>query len=145
MEKYVKYLTPVLIAVTLLLVFWAMFSTPEVPTVENASAVGANLYWGYVLMAVGVAVAIFAAAWDLLQKPEGIKGTLFSLLAIVAIVVVSYVIANGHDYQIVDLNTQGFFARPETVITDASILVTYVAMIAAIGAAIYSAVTDALK
>lgn len=145
MEKLVKYLSPVLIGVTLLLVFWAIFSTPEVPTVENASAVGANLYWGYVLMGVAVAVALFAAAWDLMKKPEGIKGSLLSLVAIIAIVVVSYVIANGHDYQIIDLNSQGYFDRSSTVITDASILVTYVAFAAAIVVAIYSAVSDALK
>ncbi|MBQ3535222.1 MAG: hypothetical protein IJA57_00525 [Alistipes sp.] len=145
MEKLVKYLSPVLIAVTLLLVFWAMFTTPEAPTVENASAVGANLYWGYVLMGVAIAVALFAAAWDLMKKPEGIKGSLLSLVAIIAIVVVSYVIANGHDYQIIDLNNQGYFDRGSTVITDASILVTYVAFAAAIIVAIYSAVSDALK
>ena len=145
MEKLVKYLSPVLIAVTLALVFWAIFSTPEVPTVENASAVGANLYWGYVLMGVAIAVAIFAAAWDLMKKPEGIKGALFALVAIVAIVVVSYFIANGHDYQIIDLNNQGYFDRVSTVITDASILVTYVAFAGAIVVAIYSAVSDALK
>ena len=145
MEKLVKYLSPVLIGVTLLLVFWAIFSTPEAPTVENASAVGANLYWGYVLMGVAVAVALFAAAWDLMKKPEGIKGSLLSLVAIIAIVVVSYVIANGHDYQIIDLNSQGYFDRSSTVITDASILVTYVAFAAAIVVAIYSAVSDALK
>lgn len=145
MEKLLKYLSPLMIGVTLLLVFWAMFTTPEDPTVANASAVGANLYWGYALLIVGIVVAIFAAGWDLLQKPEGIKGAMLSLVAIVAIVVVSYLIATGHDYQIVDLNTQGYFERPETVITDASILVTYVAFVAAVAVAIYSAVSDALK
>ncbi|MBO5893287.1 MAG: hypothetical protein J6Q31_03375 [Alistipes sp.] len=145
MEKLVKYLSPVFVAVTLLLVFWAMFTTPEAATVDNATAVGANLYWGYALMGVAVAVAVFAAIWDLMKKPEGIKGSLLSLVAIIAIVVVSYVIANGHDFQIVDLNNQGYFDRQSTVITDASILVTYVAFAAAIVVAIYSAVSDALK
>lgn len=145
MEKLVKYLSPALIGVTLLLVFWAIFSTPEVPTVDNASAVGANLYWGYALLGVAIAVAIFAAGWDLMKKPEGIKGSLLSLVAIIAIVVVSYFIATGHDYQIVDLNNQGYFERGDTVITDASIMVTYVAFAAAIIVAIYSAVSDALK
>lgn len=145
MEKLTKYVTPILIAVTLLLVFWAMFTTPEVPTVENASAVGANLTWGYILMGLGVAVAAFAAVWDMMMKPEGLKGAILAFVAIVAIVLVSYFIASGHDYQIIDLNTMGYFERQPTVITDASILVTYVAMIGAIGVAIYSAVTDALK
>ena len=48
-------------------------------------------------------------------------------------------------YEIVDLQNKGFFPRFDTVITDASIMVTYVAMAGAIVAAIYSAVSDAFK
>ncbi len=145
MGKFIKYISAALIAVTVALVFWAMFTTPEDPQVTNATAVGMNLYWGYLLLGLAIAGAVISAGWDMVQKPEGIKGAMIALVACVAIVVVSYVIANGHDYQIVDLNTMGFFERGETVITDASILVTYVAFAAAIVAAIYSAVTDALK
>lgn len=145
MGKFLKYLSPVLLFGTLGLVAWAIFTTPEDPTVANATAVGGNLYWAYGIFAVSVVVALFAALWDLAQKPEGLKGSIFGLLAIVAIVVVAYVLANGHDYQIVDLGNQGFFERGETVITDASIIVAYVAGAGAILAAIYSAVTDALK
>ncbi len=145
MGKLIKYLSPVLLFGTLALVGWAVFTTPEDPTVANATAVGGNLYWAYGVFAVAVVVAMFAAMWDLLQKPEGLKGSLFGLVAIVAIVVVAYVVANGHDYQIVDLGNQSFFERGETVITDASILVAYVAGAGAIIAAIYSAVSDALK
>lgn len=145
MGKFIKYLSPVLLFATLALVAWAVFTTPEVATVENATAVGGNLFWAYGIFAVAVVVALFAALWDLAQKPEGLKGSILGLLAIVAIIVVAYVVANGHDYQIVDLENQGFFERGETVITDASIIVAYVAGAGAILAAIYSAVTDALK
>lgn len=145
MKKLIKYSSPLLTGITLALVFWAVFSTPEDATVTNATAVGSNLYWGYALLALGVVCAIFSAGLDLICKPDGIKGTLLSGVAIIAIVVVSYVLAQGHDYQIVDLATQGFFERGETVISDASILVAYVAGAGAILAAIYSAVSDALK
>ena len=145
MGKMLKYLSPVLLFATLALVAWAVFTTPEGATVETATAVGGNLFWAYGIFAVAVVVALFAALWDLLQKPEGLKGAIFGLVAIVAIVVVAYVVANGHDYQIVDLENQGFFERGETVITDASIIVAYVAGAGAIISAIYSAVTDALK
>lgn len=145
MGKFIKYVSAVLIALSAVLTFWAIFSTPEEPTVTNATAIGANLYWAYALLGLAIVVAIIAACWELTQKPEGLKGAVISAVAIIAIIVVSYVVANGHQYEIVDLNTQGFFGRPETVITDASILVTYVAFAAAVVAAIYSAVTDALK
>ena len=85
------------------------------------------------------------ACMDMLKKPEGLKGTIISFVAIIAIVVVSYVLAQVHTYEIVDLQNKGIFPRFDTVITDASIMVTYVAMAAAVIAAIYSAVSDALK
>ena len=145
MEKIIKTLLVVLLAVSVGLVFWAVFTTPEDPTVENATAVGVYLYWGYALMAAAVVAALFGAVMDMFKAPSGVKRTIFSFVAIVGLIVGAYVIANGHDYQIVDLGNQGFFERNETVISDASILVFYVAMAGAIISAIYSAVTDALK
>ena len=66
-------------------------------------------------------------------------------VAVVAIILGAYFIANGHDYQILDIGNQTFFERGETVIADASILVAYVAGAGAIISAIYSAISDALK
>ena len=145
MGKLIKYLSPILIAIAVALVFWCVFTTPEVPTIENATAVGSLLMWGYAIAAVAIVIAAFAAVWDLIQKPEGIKGTLFAGVAIIAIIAGAYFIANGHDYQIVDLNTMGYFERGETVIADTSIMVAYVAGAGAILSAIYSAISDALK
>ncbi len=145
MEKIIKYLLIALMAVSVGLVVWAVAATPDNATVENATAVGANLYWGYALVVAAILAAVFGACRDLLVKPEGLKGAIFSFVAIIAIVVIAYVVANGHDYQIVDLQNQGYFERGDTVITDACILVFYVVMAGAVVTAIYSAVSDALK
>jgi 4-amino-4-deoxy-L-arabinose transferase-like glycosyltransferase len=145
MEKIIKTLLVAMLAVSVGLVFWAVFTTPEDPTVENATAVGVYLYWGYALMAAAVVAALLGAAMDMFKAPSGVKRTIFSFVAIVGLIVGAYVIANGHDYQIVDLGNQGFFERCETVISDASLIVFYVAMAGAILSAIYSAVSDALK
>lgn len=145
MEKILKYSLVALLALSVLMIFWAIFTTPEDPTVANATAVGAYLYWGYFLLGAAVFAAIAGAVMDLLKKPEGIKGAVFALIAVVAIIVVAYLVASGHDYQIVDLGTQGYFERGDTVITDTCIIVFYVAMAGAVISAIYSAVTDALK
>ncbi len=134
-----------MLAVSVGLVFWAVFTTPDEPTVENATAVGVYLYWGYALMAAAVVAALLGAAMDMFKAPSGVKRTIFSFVAIVALIVGAYSIANGHDFQIVDLGNQGFFERGETVISDASLIVFYVAMAGAILSAIYSAVSDALK
>ena len=145
MEKVLKYILVALVGVSVALVAWAVATTPSDPTTANATAVGANLYWGYALIIGAILAAVLGAGMDMLKKPEGLKGSIISFVAIIAIVVVSYVLAQGHTYEIVDLQNKGFFPRFDTVITDASIMVTYVAMAAAVIAAIYSAVSDALK
>ena len=145
MEKIIKTLLVAMLAVSVGLVFWAVFTTPDEPTVENATAVGVYLYWGYALMAAAVVAALLGAAMDMFKAPSGVKRTIFSFVAIVALIVGAYSIANGHDFQIVDLGNQGFFERGETVISDASLIVFYVAMAGAVLSAIYSAVSDALK
>lgn len=145
MEKILKYSLVALLGISVAMIFWAVFTTPEDPTVENATAVGAYLYWGYFLMGAAIVAALVGAGMDLFKKPEGIKGALISVVAVVAIIVIAYVIANGHDYQIVDLGNQGYFERKATVISDTCLIIFYVAMAGAVISAIYSAVTDALK
>ena len=145
MGKLIKYLSPILIAISVALVAWCVFTTPEEPTVQDATAVGSMLMWGYVIAGAAIVIAVLAAIWDMIQKPDGIKGTIFVGVAIVAIIAGAYFIANGHDYQILDIGNQTNFARFDTVIADASILVAYVAGAGAILSAIYSAVSDALK
>ena len=145
MGKLIKYLAPILIAVCVALVAWTVLTTPEDANVENATAVGSMLMWGYLIAGVAIVVAVLAAVWDLIQKPTGIKGTIFAGLGIVAIIAGAYFIANGHDFQIVDLGNQGYFERNATVISDACLIVFYVVMAGAVVSAIYSAVTDALK
>ena len=145
MEKILKYSLVALLGISVAMIFWAVFTTPEDPTVENATAVGAYLYWGYFLMGAALVAALVGAGMDLLKKPEGIKGALIALVAVVAIIVVAYFIASGHDFQIVDLGNQGYFERKATVISDTCLIIFYVAMAGAVISAIYSAVTDALK
>ena len=145
MEKILKYSLVALLGISVAMVFWAVFTTPEDPTTETATAVGAYLYWGYFLMGAAIVAALVGAGMDLLKKPEGIKGALISVVAVVAIIVIAYVIANGHDFQIVDLGNQGYFERDATVISDACLIIFYVVMAGAVISAIYSAVTDALK
>ena len=145
MGKLIKYLSPILIAIAVALVAWWVFTTPEEATVENATAVGSMLMWGYAIAGAAIVIAVLAAIWDMVQKPDGIKGTIFVGVAIVAIIAGAYFIANGHDYQILDIGNQTNFERGETVIADTSILVAYVAGAGAILSAIYSAISDALK
>ena len=90
MEKILKYSLVALLGISVAMVFWAVFTTPEDPTTETATAVGAYLYWGYFLMGAALVAALVGAGMDLLKKPEGIKGALISVVAVVAIIVLGF-------------------------------------------------------
>ncbi len=141
MKKFCNILLIVLLAVTALLVVYAVASSPE----NLNAAISLNLIWGYILFAAAALAAVGCAIWGLIKSPAGLKGTLLSLVLVVAVIVISYVVANGHDYQIVNLENGGFFERGDTVIADAGILVTYVAFVGAVLAALYSEISNALK
>ncbi|MCQ4841895.1 hypothetical protein NE695_18515, partial [Neglectibacter timonensis] len=71
--------------------------------------------------------------------------TIISLALIIVIVGVAYFVASGHDIQIPDLANGGVFSQGETVLTDTSILVTYVALVAAFVTAIATEIYGAFK
>ena len=92
-----------------------------------------------------IASAIFCAIFGMIQNPAGVKGTLLSFALIVVVVLVSYFIAASHDTVIPDFASGGVFPRTPTVIADCGIIVTYVAMIAAVVVALYSEVAKLFK
>ena len=57
----------------------------------------------------------------------------------------SYFIAAGHTVNIVDLQNNDFFPRSETVITETSVLVAYVAVVAAFLTAVVTEIWGAFK
>ena len=71
--------------------------------------------------------------------------SILSVVLILAVVGVAYFISAGHSVQIVDLQNNGYFAHGETVITETSILVTYVAFAAAVVSALVTEIWAAFK
>ena len=116
-----------------------------IATGGSEAAISLNLIWCYFLLALAVFTAIFCAVFGMIQNPAGIKGTIISLALIIVIVGVAYFVASGHDIQIPDLANGGFFSQGETVLTDTSILVTYVALVAAFVTAIATEIYGAFK
>lgn len=145
MKKVLNILLGVLLLITAALAVFAMVSNhPENPA-EYDAAVSMSLWWGYLLFAAAIVAAIVCAVWGMVKNPAGIKGTVLSLVLIVVIVGVSYFLSASHDVQIVDLQNNGFFSHGETVITETSVLVTYVAMAAAFVTAIATEIWGAFK
>ncbi|MFI3292160.1 MAG: hypothetical protein SNG27_01340 [Rikenellaceae bacterium] len=109
------------------------------------AAIGLNLMWAYALLAAGLVAAVICAFAGMATSTEGLKGTIISLVLGIAVIGASYYIASGHSIQIVDLSTGGFFPADDTVITEASVLVTYVVFGASVLVAIVTEIWGALK
>ncbi len=139
MKKILNILLGILMAVTAILLICA------IATGGSDAAIGANLIWGYFLFVFAIAAAIFCAVFGMIQNPAGIKGTILSLALILVIIGVSYFCSASHTVNIVDLQNNGFFGHGETVITETSILVTYVAFVAAFVTAIATEIWGAFK
>jgi len=92
-----------------------------------------------------IAAALFCAIFGMIQNPAGIKGTIISVALILVIVGASYAYSASHTVNIIDLQNNGFFGHGETVITETSILVTYVAFVAAFLTAIVTEIRGAFK
>ncbi len=137
MKKILNVLLGVLMAITVVLLVYAM------ATGGSDAAISLNLIWGYILFIGAVAAAVFCAVFGMIQNPQGIKGTLLSLALIIVIIGAAYFYSASHTINIIDLSTGGFFEHGATVLTETSIIVTYVAFVAAtltaIGTEIYRA------
>lgn len=139
MKKVFNILLGILLVITAVLVGYAM------ATGGSEAAISLNLMWGYFLFVGALAAALFCALFGMIKNPAGVKGTILSVALILIVIGVSYFISAGHTINIVDLQNNGFFGHSETVITETSILVTYVAFVAAFVTAIVTEVWGAFK
>ena len=139
MKKILNVLLGILMAITVVLLVYAR------ATGGSEASIGLNLMWGYALFVFAIATAIFCAVFGMIKNPAGIKGTILSLALIIVVVGVSYFYAAGHTVNILDLQTNGFFGHGETVVTETSILVTYVAFVAAFVTAVVTEIWGAFK
>ena len=109
------------------------------------AAISLNLIWGYALLIGAVVAAVGGAIYSTLKSPAGAKMSILSVVLILVVVGVAYFISAGHSVQIVDLQNNGYFAHGETVITETSILVTYVAGAASILVALVTEIWGIFK
>ncbi len=139
MKKVLNILLGALIVITLAVTGYAVAAG------GSDASISLNLIWGYVLLVGAIAAVIGGAIYGMIQSPAGAKGSLLSLVLILAIIAVAYFISAGHTVNIVDLQNNGYFGHTETVITETSILVTYVAFAASIVVALVTEIWAAFK
>lgn len=140
MKKILNILLVVLIAVTVALLVYA------IATGGSETAVSLNLIWGYILLVGAALSVVYCAVKGMVKNPAGIKKTLASVAIIIVVVgaAVAYALSNSN--LAIPNSAGGVFDDPfELVITESSIIVTYVAFVATVIAAVYSEIRNAFK
>lgn len=145
MKKVLNILLGVVLAITVVLLVYALVSPHPANPATYDPSVSLNIIWCYILIVGAVAAAIFSAVFGMIQDPRGIKSSLLSLVLIIVVICAAYFYSAGHTVNIPDLQLGGFFDHGATVLTETSIIVTYVAFVAAILTAIGTEVYRAFK
>ena len=140
MKKILNILLVALIAVTVALLVYA------IATGGSETAISLNLIWGYVLLVGAALSVVYCAVKGMVKNPAGIKKTIASVAIIVVVVgaAVAYALSNAG---LASPNSAGgVFDDPfELVVTESSIIVTYVAFVATVIAAVFSEIRNAFK
>ncbi len=140
MKKILNILLVALIAVTVALLVYA------IATGGSETAISLNLIWGYVLLVGAALSVVYCAVKGMVKNPAGIKKTLASVAIIVVVVgaAVAYALSNAG--LAIPNSAGGVFDDPfELVVTESSIIVTYVAFVATVIAAVFSEIRNAFK
>lgn len=149
MKKSLNLLLTALLAISVVLAIFMVFDKSEVSFGDKLFTHGVSaswsIVWTYILIGAAVLAALACAAWGMIQHPAGLRATLLSVALVVVIVLVAYFIANAHSFEIPNLAAGGIFPRSQTVLSDTSILVTYVALGGTILAAIFSEIYKAFR
>ena len=121
MKTVLKLLLWVLIAVTVGLVGWAVYS-------GGAEAIiSYNLMWGYGLLAFAVVGVICAALVDTLTHPAGLMKTLITIVIVGAVVGGVIALVKSHELTPVANSAGGVFDdKFELTMVEAGIYVTYI-------------------
>lgn len=141
MKAFKNILLATLMVITVLLLAYAII------TGGSDAAISWNLIWSYILMGGAVLVAVLGALWGIIQSPSGGKSSLASLILILIVIGAAYFIATGHEVpvQIKDIQNNGVFGLKETIITEISLIVTYVAFAASFVVALATEIWAAFK
>lgn len=140
MKKILNILLVVLIAVTVALLAYA------IGTGGSETSISLNLIWGYILLVGAVLSVVYCAVKGMVNNPVGIKKSLVSVAIIVVVVgaAVAYALSNAG--LAIPNSAGGVFDDPfELVVTESSIIVTYVAFVATVIAAVFSEIRNAFK
>lgn len=127
-------------AITAVLLVWAIAAG------GSETSISWNLIWGYVLLVAAALSVVYCAVKGMIKNPAGIKKAVASIAIIIVVVGIALGIALSHKGLAIPNSAGGFFDDPfELVVTESSIIVTYVAFVATVLAAVFSEIRNAVK
>lgn len=144
MKKILNILLVVLMVVTVALVVYAVAVSGDEGALQTA--VSLNLIWGYILLVGAALSVVYCAVKGMVKNPAGIKKALASVAVIVIVVGAAVAYAMSNAGLAIPNSAGGVFDDPfELVVTESSIIVTYVAFVATVIAAVFSEIRNAFK
>jgi hypothetical protein len=114
MLKFVKYILYILLAVSALFMIAFFFNQEAV--------LDSFLMYAYVLLGIAIVAVIGLPLINLFDNPKGLKKILFSLVAVVVLVGVSYLLASGAPLSNANLHPTENVLK----LTDTGLIVTYI-------------------
>ncbi|MFI3331843.1 MAG: hypothetical protein SNI51_05545 [Rikenellaceae bacterium] len=146
MKNLLKILLGVMLAITVAVIAYPIVVSFTGGTEEALNAaIGLNLYWGYILFGIVVLAALLGSVYGMLKASTGLLKTILSFVGVAVIVVGSYIYASSHTIEIFNIENGSVFPAFDTVVTESSIIIAYVAMGGAVLAALVSEVMGAFK
>ncbi len=146
MKNLFKILLGVMLAITVGVIAYPIVVSFTGGTEEALNAaIGLNLYWGYALLAIVVLAALLGSIYGMFKASSGLLKTVLSFVGVAIIVVGSYLYAASHTIEIFNIENGSVFPAFDTIVTESSIIIAYVAMGGAVLAAIASELMGAFK
>jgi small-conductance mechanosensitive channel len=152
MEKVGKIVT--IILWVLLIVSAVLIVSMMVNISENeadptmGSWINSNLVWSYVLLAIGAGIAILAGLFHMATDMKAAKKGLISLVFLVAVAVISYLLASDSIPQFAGVQkfiNDGTLTTQVAKMVDAGLYATYILLALAILSILFSSVTRLFK
>ncbi|MGC9352416.1 MAG: hypothetical protein ACP5D9_01180 [Mariniphaga sp.] len=147
--KIVTILLWILLIVSAVLIVSMMVNISENdadPTM--GSWINTNLVWSYVLLAIGAGIAILAGLFHMATDMKAAKKGLISLLFLVAVAVVSYLLASDTIPQFAGVQkfiNDGTLTPQVAKVVDAGLYATYILLALAILSILFSSVNRLFK
>jgi hypothetical protein len=152
MEKVGKIVT--IILWVLLIVSAVLIVSMMVNISENeadptmGSWINSNLVWSYVLLAIGAGIAILAGLFHMATDMKAAKKGLISLVFLVAVAVISYLLASDSIPQFAGVQkfiNDGTLTTQVAKMVDAGLYATYILLALAILSILFSSVNRLFK